>query len=66
MRKINWKRPVETTLGEPVKVVRPGIVKGIPAMPDIGRKAGENMEWSYSDTGSAGVSFLPNIRNVED
>ena len=65
MRKIDWKRPVETECGLRLTVVRPGYVKGIPANPNIGRKAGEKMEWRYNEYGKAGVGFLPAIRNVE-
>lgn len=65
MRKINWKRPVETVCGYPLVVVRPGLVRGLPANENAGRKAGKEMKWSYSDSGKAGVSFLPDIRNVK-
>lgn len=66
MSKINWKRPVDTVHSQPLKVVRPGLVKGLPAMPEIGRKDGENMTWRYPDSGKSQNGFLPDIRNVEE
>ena len=65
MRKINWKLPVETVFGEKLIVVREGCIKGLPAMPSIGRNAGEDAVWKYDSKGVAGVSFLPDIRNVK-
>lgn len=66
MRKINWREPVETEDGIKLIVVRPGLVKGLPAMPAIGRKAGPDTAWRYPDSGKAENGFLPDIRNVEE
>lgn len=66
MRKINWKRPVETECGIRLIVTKPGFVKGIPSDIEAGRRAGPEMSWRYSEYGKAGVSFLPDIRNVEN
>lgn len=66
MSKINWKRPVETVCGYPLVVVRPRLVRGLPAMPAIGRKPGPDMTWHYPDSGKAENGFLPDIRNVEE
>lgn len=65
-KKIDWKRPVETVDGQPLKVVRPGLVKGLPAKPEIGRKAGPDIAWAYLDDGLSQNGFLPDIRNVEE
>lgn len=66
MPKINWNRPVETVHGQPLTVVRPGLVKGLPAMPEIGRFPGEDTAWAYLDDGLSQNGFLPDIRNVEE
>jgi hypothetical protein len=66
MAKINWNRKVETVCGQKLIVVKKGLVKGLDAAPEIGRKAGPNTEWGYPDDGISQNDFLPDIRNVRE
>lgn len=66
MKRINWREPVETEDGIKLIVVKPGLVKGLPSNPKVGRKPGPEMTWRYLPSGKSSNGFLPNIRNVGD
>lgn len=70
MKRLNWREPVETIDGVPVRVSKVlhdrALVRGLVANPEVGRKGGPNIDWHYPLSGKAPLSFLPELRNVGD